>query len=46
MEDLLSDPVFWIVFSAVSEIIALSPWKYNSVIQVVLTALRSLKKVK
>ena len=44
MEDLLSHPAFWIVLAAASELIALSPLKDNSLIQVAFTALRLLKK--
>ena len=35
--------IFWIVVAAASEIIALTPLKSNSVIQLVLSALESLK---
>ena len=35
--------IFWIIVAAASEIIALSPLKDNSVIQLVLTALNSIK---
>ena len=35
--------IFWIVVAAASEIIALTPLKSNSVIQLVLSALDSLK---
>jgi hypothetical protein len=41
--DFLSHPAFWIVLAAASELIALSPLKDNSIIQLVLHALRSLK---
>ena len=34
MQDLLSNPITWIVVAALSEIIALSPLKENSVVQV------------
>ena len=36
--------IFWIVVAAASEIIALSPLKDNSIIQVVLHALDKIKK--
>jgi len=39
----LESAVFWIIIAAASEIIALSPLKDNSVIQLVLHALNSLK---
>ena len=40
---ILESAVFWIVIAALSEIIALSPLKDNSVIQLILRALGSLK---
>lgn len=43
MEDLLSNPIVWIVIAALSEIIALSPLKENSVVQVILKAVLKLK---
>jgi len=43
MQDLLSSPITWIVIAAASEIIALSPLKDNSIIQVVLKAVLKLK---
>jgi hypothetical protein len=43
IEEILAHPAFWIVLAAASEIIALSPLKDNSVIQIVFHALRSLK---
>ena len=39
----LESAIFWIVVAALSEIIALSPLKDNSVIQLVLRALGALK---
>lgn len=42
--DILSKPEFWIIVAAVSEIIALSPAKDNSIIQVILHALESVGK--
>ena len=38
--------IFWIVVAAASEIIALTPLKSNSVIQLVLSALNSVKPKK
>ena len=35
--------IFWIVIAAASEIIALTPLKSNSVVQLVLNALNSIK---
>ena len=39
----LESAIFWIVVAAISEIIALSPLKDNSVIQLVLRAIGGLK---
>ena len=39
----LESAVFWIVLAAASEIIALSPLKDNSVVQLVFSALNTLK---
>lgn len=41
--DLFSHPATWIVIAAASELIALSPLKDNSIIQLVFHALRALK---
>ena len=38
--------IFWIIVAAASEIIALTPLKSNSVIQLVIQALNSVKPVK
>ncbi len=38
--------IFWIIIAAASEIIALTPLKSNSVIQLVLQALESIKPAK
>ena len=46
MEDILSSPITWIVIAALSEIIGLSPLKDNSVIQLVLKAINSIKPAK
>lgn len=46
MEDIISSPITWIVIGALSEVIALSPLRDNSIIQLVLTALRSIKSAK
>ena len=43
MKDLCSSPVFWIIVTAVSEIIGMSKLKDNSIIEVVLNTLRALK---
>lgn len=44
--DFLHSPITWIIVAALSEVIALSPLRDNSVIQLVLTALRSIKPTK
>jgi hypothetical protein len=46
LEEILASPITWIIVAAASEIIALSPLKDNSVIQLVFNALRSLKAKK
>ena len=38
--------IFWIIVAAASEIIALTPYKDNSIIEVVLHALEAVKKKK
>ena len=43
---ILESAIFWIVVAAASEIIALTPLKSNSVIQLVLSAIESLKPKK
>ena len=40
---LFESAAFWIIVAAASEIIALSPYKDNSIIQMVLRALNSIK---
>jgi len=40
---ILESAVFWIILAAASEIIALSPLKDNSIIQLVFHALKSIK---
>lgn len=44
--DFLHHPAFWIVVAAASEIIALTPLKSNSVIQLLLQALYAIKPAK
>jgi len=46
IEEILASPITWIVIAAASEIIALSPLKDNSMIQLVFHALRSIKAKK
>ncbi len=43
MLEVISNPIFWIVFSAVSEIVALTPLKSNSVVELLLAAIKSIK---
>jgi len=43
---ILESAIFWIVVAAASEIIALTPLKSNSVIQLVLSALKAVKQKK
>ena len=43
---ILESAIFWIVVAAASEIIALTPLKSNSVIQLILNALNSIKPKK
>ena len=43
MTDLLSSPIFWIVVTAVSEIIGMSKLRDNSIIELVLHTLMRLK---
>jgi len=40
---LIESPIFWIVVAAASEIIALTPLKSNSVVQLVLSAINAIK---
>ena len=40
---ILESAIFWIIVAAASEIIALTPLKSNSVIQLVLSALNTIK---
>ena len=41
--DFLNHPAFWIVVAAASELIALSPLKSNSIVQLVFQVLNLLK---
>jgi hypothetical protein len=43
MHDILANPITWIIVAAASEIIALSPLKDNSIIQLVFKAVLQLK---
>jgi hypothetical protein len=44
--DFLSHPAFWICVAAASELIALSPLKDNSLIQLLFHALKAIKAKK
>ena len=46
IEQILSHPAFWVVVAAASELIGMSSLKDNSLIQLLFTALRSLKAKK
>ena len=41
--EFISNPAFWIVRAAASELIALSPLKSNSLVQLLLQALYAIK---
>ena len=41
--ELIHSEIFWIAFWAISEIIALSPLKSNSMVELVLSTIRSIK---
>ena len=43
---IIESPIFWILIAAASEIIALTPLKSNSVVQLILSALNALKSGK
>ena len=43
LKDVCADPVFWIIITAISEIIGLSKLKDNSIIQVVIRLLGTAK---
>jgi hypothetical protein len=40
---IIESPIFWILVAAASEIIALTPLKSNSVVQLIFSALNALK---
>jgi hypothetical protein len=42
----LESAAFWIILAAVSELIAISPLKDNSIIQLVLSTMKGLKGTK
>jgi hypothetical protein len=43
MQDVLSSPITWIIIAAASEIIGMSKYKDNSVVELILRALLNLK---
>lgn len=43
MQDVISSPITWIIIAAASEIIGMSKYKDNSVIQLILRAALNLK---
>jgi hypothetical protein len=43
---IINSPIFWVIVAAASEVIGMSKLKDNSVIQLVFTALNSLKPKK
>ena len=45
-EDFIASPILWVVIAALSEIIALTPLKSNSVVQLLMSAVRSMKPKK
>lgn len=46
MEAIINDPITWIIIAAISEIIALSPLKSNSIVQLLLKAAYAVKPKK
>lgn len=44
--EILHRPETWIIIAALSEIIALSPLKDNSIVQLIMTAINSVKPAK
>lgn len=43
---IIESPILWIIIAAASEIIALTPLKSNSVVQLIFSALNALKGTK
>jgi len=46
MESIINHPVLWLSVAFASEVIALTPLKENSLIQLLFTALRAIKPKK
>lgn len=44
--DLLSNPAFWIILTAASELLALSPLKSNSIVQLIIQIIKLLQTKK
>ena len=44
--DFLNHPAFWIIVAAASEVIALTPAKSNSIVQLLFQALNAVKPAK
>ena len=43
MEQIIHSPITWVIIAAISEIVALTPLKENSVIELILSMLRTAK---
>tara|TARA_B100001964_G_C13740239_1_gene382774 strand:- start:223 stop:381 length:159 start_codon:yes stop_codon:yes gene_type:complete len=41
--EILNSPIFWVLVASASEIIALTPMKSNSVVQLIMSALNTVK---
>ena len=46
MEQIIHIPITWVIIAAISEIVALTPLKENSVIELILSMLRTAKPKK
>jgi hypothetical protein len=46
MENIINHPALWLTVAFLSEVIALTPLKENSLIQLLFTALRAIKPKK
>lgn len=46
MEQIIHSPITWVIIAAISEIVALTPLKENSVIELILSMLRTAKPKK
>ncbi len=43
LADVLNSPIFWVLVASASEIIALTPMKSNSVVQLIISAVQTMK---